>query len=102
MKKLFFAGVATLALTGCTSTLNPAGPGMLVSMNKAPVGVGPSTSSRKTGKACAQSFLGLVSIGDASIEAAKKNGGIRSVSTVDSENLSVLVYGKSCTIVKGN
>lgn len=100
MKKLMLSAAA-LFLAACTSTTNPAGPGMLVSMNKAPVGVGPARSGSKTGTACAQSFLGLVSIGDASIEAAKKNGRIKTVSTVDSENFSVLVYGKSCTIVKG-
>ncbi|MBN1783619.1 MAG: TRL-like family protein [Alphaproteobacteria bacterium] len=100
MKKLMLL-VAAFSLAACTSTSNPAGPGMIVSMTKAPIGAGPARSGPKTGKACAQSFLGLVAMGDSSVETAKKNGGIKTVSTVDVENFSVLVYGESCTIVKG-
>lgn len=57
----------------------------------------------KTGEACAHSILGLVAFGDASIQKAKLAGGINDVTTVEHSIFSILaVYGKMCTIVKGN
>ena len=57
----------------------------------------------KEGKACGTSILGWIAQGDASIVAAKANGGITKVSSVDHYAKSILfVYGEWCTIVKGN
>jgi predicted nucleic acid-binding protein len=43
-----------------------------------------------------------VGIGDASIASAAKEGGITKISTVDSDNFSVLgIYATNCTIVTG-
>jgi hypothetical protein len=45
----------------------------------------------------------LVTSGDASIEAAKKEGGITRVSSVSLENSGFLgLYAQSCTVVSGN
>lgn len=56
----------------------------------------------KTGKACMKSILGLVAVGDASVEAAKANGHITKTSSVDYEVDNLLgVYGTYCTVVKG-
>lgn len=56
----------------------------------------------KTGKACASSILGWVATGDASIEAAKKIGGISQVANVDYELFNALgFYATTCTIVTG-
>ena len=61
------------------------------------------TATTKEGKACASSVLGWVATGDASIVAAKANGGITKVSSVDHYAKSILgIYGEWCTIVKGN
>jgi hypothetical protein len=61
-----------------------------------------ATSGAKTGKACATSILALVAQGDASIEAAKANGGISEVSFVDHSSKNILgIFGEFCTIVKG-
>ncbi len=57
---------------------------------------------RKEGKACAESFLGLVATGDASIKAAAKAGGITNVTRVDHYTRHRLVMGEYCTIVGGN
>jgi hypothetical protein len=47
--------------------------------------------------------LGAVAQGDASIIAAKANGGITKVSSVDHTAKSILgIWGEWCTIVKGN
>ena len=57
----------------------------------------------KEGKACGTSILGAVALGDASIVAAKANGGITKVSSVDHYVKSIMgVWGEWCTIVKGN
>ena len=57
----------------------------------------------KEGKACAQSILGLIAQGDASIEAAAKNGGIKSVNSVDHSTKNMLgIIGEYCTIVRGS
>ncbi len=61
------------------------------------------TATTKEGKACGTSILGAVAQGDASIIAAKANGGITKVTSVDHYAKNILgVYGEWCTIVKGN
>ena len=57
----------------------------------------------KEGKACATTILGWIAQGDASIVAAKANGGITKVTSIDHYAKSILsLYGEWCTIVKGN
>lgn len=56
----------------------------------------------KWGEACASSILGMVATGDASIEAARRNGGITSIASVDEKASSILgIYATYCTIVRG-
>ncbi|MCU0724182.1 MAG: TRL-like family protein [Planctomycetes bacterium] len=56
----------------------------------------------KTGTAMAQNFLFLVGIGDASVQAACKAGGISKIHTVDHHGWSILgLYSKWTTIVTG-
>ena len=56
----------------------------------------------KHGKACAHSILGLVAEGDASVRAAKENGGITEVSSVDHSARNLLnIVGEWCTLVRG-
>ena len=62
----------------------------------------PGIGTQKHGEACAQSILGLVAFGDASIEKAKKDAGITKVATVDHATTNVLYfYGQYCTEVYG-
>jgi len=83
--------------------------------NRAPVtgfiymdeAVGESVTSNsggaKVGEACASSILGIIGTGDATIAAAKKNGGITTVSHVDSKSTGILgVYATYCTQVVGD
>jgi hypothetical protein len=56
----------------------------------------------RTGRACMQSYLGLVAFGDASIEAAKATGGIKEIVSINYEVKNILgVYGEYCLVVKG-
>ena len=57
----------------------------------------------KKGEACAKSYFGLVGMGDASIATAAANGGIKTVTNVDSHTTNLLgIIGTFCTIVTGN
>lgn len=59
--------------------------------------------TQKQGKACAESILGLLAHGDASVRAAKENGGITEVSSVDHSARNFLnIVGEWCTLVRGN
>ncbi len=56
----------------------------------------------KEGTACARSFMGLVSSGDASIKAAAQAGGINNVTRVDHHTKWTIILGEYCTTVGGN
>lgn len=60
-------------------------------------------NTMKQGKACAESILGLLARGDASVRAAKENGGISEVSTIDHSARNFFgIVGEWCTLVRGN
>ena len=62
-----------------------------------------NTAGTRMGKACASSILGFVATGDASIEAARREGKISKITSVDEEMSTILgLYAKHCTIVRGN
>ena len=49
------------------------------------------------------SYLGLIAVGDCSIEKAKANGGISTISSVDIKRENILgIVTKYVTVVKGN
>jgi len=63
----------------------------------------PVVSKSKEGTACAQSILGLLAHGDASVRQAKANGGITDVTSVDHSARNLLnIVGEWCTIVRGH
>ena len=68
---------------------------------KGPV-TGTKMGSPKTGEACSQHWLGVVALGDASIEKAAANGGITRIDSVDFTMKNMVVTGEFCTIVRGS
>jgi hypothetical protein len=91
-----------VALAGCAMVVSPVGNGILYTGVQGPVDSGVSSNATKTGKSCAQNFLGLIAWGDASISTAKVKGTISSVSSVDHDSFSFLIlYSRYCTIVRG-
>ncbi len=58
---------------------------------KEPVAFSNGVSSNKTGEACQESYFGLVSTGDSSIEAAKQNGNITRIASINLEKKNVRV-----------
>ena len=88
-------------MSGCAIVASPVAGGLYTQV-KAPLTADPGASSSKVGTAMAKSILGLVAIGDASIDAAMKNGGIRRINHVDYESKSILFfYGEFKVIVYG-
>ena len=76
----------------------------LLADQKGPISVSRSDSKvTKTGKSCAKNVFGIYSHGDNSIEAARKNGGLKTISHADYHVKSILgIYTDLCTIVSGN
>jgi hypothetical protein len=102
MKNLKFvaAGFMFFAVAGCQPVASHV-MGALLLDAYGPISATSATGTRE-GKACAKSILGLVGSGDASIDAAKKAGGIQEVSSVDYHSTSTLgIVAEFCTIVHG-
>lgn len=90
----------TLAVAGCANVRGPV-PAALA-FYAAPLDAGTSASASKRGESCAQNILGMVAWGDASIDTAKKNGGITQVASVEQLPTRVLgYYARFCTVVRG-
>lgn len=94
--------VGLLTLSGCMPVASPA-VGLFYTEVKYGTVATTHTNAAKEGRACAQTILGLVATGDASLSAAKANGGITQVTHVDHSARSILgIIGEWCTIVKGS
>ena len=102
MKKslIILAGAAAAAMfSGCASTIPQ---GVFFTDVKVPVSATANTVGTKVGKSFCKSYVGVVTIGDASVEAAKRNGGITKVVSVDWKAKSVLgIIGEYECIVTG-
>lgn len=101
VKKLLVGIVAVVSLTGCATARAPVTGFWYTEVKSGEMSTGYQAGAKR-GEACASSILGLIATGDASIEAARKNGGINYVISVDSSSSSILgIYAKYCTIVYG-
>ncbi len=100
LKAVCVAG-AMVAVTGCGSTVPI---GAIITDVNLPIAVtSVNSAGTKTGEASCISYLSMVAKGDCSIEAAKKNGNITTVTSVDwhydtilgiINNYKVTVHGK--------
>ncbi len=102
MKKVLL-GAVCLALVGLSAcALVPSQLGIAaIHSDKEAVAVTDATA-RKMGKACGFNLLGIVALGDLSIEKAKRNGNIQRVASVDKEVFSFLgLYSSVCVRVTG-
>lgn len=99
--KLAAFGLIVVNLSACAIASSPV-TGFLYTNTKSDSLVTEAYGGSAWGEACATSILGAVGTGDASIDAAKKAGGVVQVTAVDHTAYSVfLVYAKYCTIVYG-
>lgn len=99
--KLAVVLASVVWLSGCATVATPT-PGLLFTSVQGPVNFGEGTDTAKQGRSCANNILGLFATGNASIEAAKADGDISRVTTVDHQSTTVLgLYGQFCTIAYG-
>jgi len=101
-RMVFILALLTLfSVTGCGFIAD--GPfGWAFTDSKTPVAVGTAKTGIKEGKACVHSVFGAITVGDGSIEAAMKAGGINEIYTVNKTNLSIFgTYTRQCTLVTG-
>lgn len=104
MRKLILAlglGGSMAFFAGCS--VAGTAPGVIYTGNITP-GIATSASGAlKEGSATCKNILGLVALGDCSIDTAAKAGGISQIRSVDSKNFGILgLYSTSTIIVKGN
>jgi hypothetical protein len=102
--KLSLCLLAVVFLAGCM--IAPVVPpiGAFYNNTKAPLDVDfeKSEYGPKTGAASTNCILGLIAWGDASAEAAAKDGGITTIEHVDYEYMNILfIYQKYTTIAHG-
>jgi hypothetical protein len=63
---------------------------------------GPGKSGDKQGEACATGILNLAAFGDASLDAAKKAGGVSELHSIEFHSTNILgIYTQGCTVVHG-
>lgn len=83
-------------LSGCATT----NPGIIYSNTSTPIAAH-DTFPWNQSKACMWSLFGLISVGDASIRTAMRNGKLGRVAVIDQETYGVFGVFKICTIVYG-
>lgn len=104
MKSLLLSGLGltTLLLSGCASVSGPVPAS--IAFYSAPFGISQTANvkAEKRGEACMDNILGIVAVGDASIDTAKRNGGITKVASIEQAPLQIgSYYARYCTIVYG-
>jgi hypothetical protein len=102
MKKLFMLNIVIIALLSNCATSGFGSTGFLFTSHK--VGVyGTELDGTKKGKACADSYLGIIAVGDGSVSEAAKKQNITKVKIINLESFSILgLYASLCTIVIGD
>jgi hypothetical protein len=104
MKKnasLVLSILSLAVLSSCATARQPV-TGFWYSDTQSSVTATAAPAGNRVGEACVVSYLGAYAKGDATIETARRNGGIREVSSVDETATSILgIYAKYCTIVRG-
>ena len=104
MKKLSLALVALSALlfTSCATIATPAGMGALYTDMQSGETATDNPGGNKVGTAEAVNYLGLLVMGDASINTAAKKAGIKKISHIDSQKTTVFgIFSKYTIFVYG-
>ena len=99
MKKTMLAVAGALLLGACATPSTEVGIA-LFSDTVQPLMVTGNTGT-KVGRACGKNILGLFITGDMSVEAAKKDGKITQVASVNKEVKGYAIFAEVCTVVTG-
>lgn len=104
MRKVIFtvAAVAAMAFTSCSTITTQAGMGVLYTGVEEGQMVTSNQLGTKVGTSNSIGVLGLVAIGDASIQTAANSAGIKKISHVDAKKTSILgLFAKYELLVYG-
>ena len=103
MKKLIASCALAMLLSGCAMTQSPV-TGMIYTNVKAPFAATAAPEQpQRVGRASVRSVLGIIATGDASIQTAARNGGIREIHFVDYESQNFFgVLAEFTVVVYGN
>lgn len=105
MKKIvksIFAVAIAMSLASCGALGSVAGSGALYTDIAQGEMVTSNSLGSKVGTAVANSYCGLVAIGDASVQTAARSAGIKKISHVDSKKSSILgIINTHTTVVYG-
>jgi hypothetical protein len=97
-------GLTMFGLVGCMCPITPM-PGLLVTAASYPhiQACTDGTLGQKTGESSAFTVLGIVCVGDASVERAARSSGITKIKTIDHRYLGILgfLFSQYTTIVTG-
>ena len=104
--KLASGSAIAMLLIGCAGFGYPTG--SLYTGTQVPHGMdrnetsGPGKTGDKQGESCATGILAIAAFGDASLDAAKKAGGVSEVHSVEFHQTNILgIYAQGCTVVHG-
>lgn len=102
MRKILAIGIVAILLSSCAAQVATPALGLLYTDVKAPLIATSNSGSTKVGSAECISVLGIVATGDASIEAASKDGNIKRIHHVDYQSTNVLgIFAKFKVYVYG-
>jgi len=94
--------MVVMSVTGCMIVETPIMGVMGSRVRWGEFAQGDDKANQREGQACMETLLGLFARGDASVRAAKIDGGITEVSVVDHSARNFLnLLGEYCTIVRG-
>jgi len=99
LSKLIAIFVIAVVFTGCAAMSTTPVTGFIYTDVKAPITATSNNGASKEGRASAQSILGLIATGDASIQAAAKSAGITRIHSVDYHSTNILGIVATYTVI---
>lgn len=102
-KSLLILGLTTSVALFSGCAVSGTGPGMIFTANTTPVTATNASDVSKEGEATCTNILGIIAIGNCSVNKAAASAGIKEIKSVDTRNNGILgIFATTTTIVKGN
>ena len=95
--------ILLIGLTGCATGPQPIRGILFTNVLGPNQAIASTVPLVKRGRSCSRTILAVWTWGDASIAAAKTEGNISEIGTVDYDTMAILsfVYSQTCTLVTG-
>lgn len=100
--KFFAAAILLLSLASCALPRAPAGAGIIYTQDKELIYFDPYIKPQQKVALCSKNLFGLISAGDASLDAVRMYSSIRKIASIERTYSSrMFLYAESCLIVMG-